>query len=110
MAIDAAITSLNDRPEWFVDLRTKHGFSSALSISSCSASDIAWAYPPMETAEGLLAHVLETGSLTVAGVQWAQGGVADYKTDPLKPTGFWVEYLGMRTCELYTHTHTHTHI
>jgi hypothetical protein len=92
-ALNAAITSLVTKPEWFVDLRTKHGFASALSIASCSPSETAWGYPKMTSATGLLARVLSTGKLTVAGVQWAQGGVADYKTDPLKPTGFWVEYL-----------------
>ena len=32
---------------------------------------------------------LESGELKVAGVQWSIPGVADYKTDPDSPTGFW---------------------
>jgi hypothetical protein len=38
-------------------------------------------------------RVVESGKLKVAGVQWSQGMVTDYKTDPLQPTGFWPEYL-----------------
>merc|ERR1719240_2214794 len=62
-----------------------------------------WSWPSAENADGLLARVLNSGKLRVAGVQWALPGAADYTTNPLAPTGFWPEYMTAIAKSMSTH-------
>jgi len=103
MAVDAALMELQGTSGWFHELRSTNGFNSALSVSSCTADATKWTYPTEVEATGLLKRVLESGELKVAGVQWSIPGVADYKTDPDSPTGFWPEYLTAIAEKLSTH-------
>jgi hypothetical protein len=91
-AVDAAMMELLGTQGWFHDLRTSSGYMNALSVFSCTPSSERWEYPAAAEATGILARVLSTGKLRVAGVKWS-GGAADYSTDPDNPTGFWPMYL-----------------
>ena len=93
MAIDAAIMELQGQKGWFHELRASSGYPDAMSVYSCTPDADKWEYPSEADAKGVLARVLRTGTLRVAGVQWANGGAADYKTDPLNPSGFWPKYM-----------------
>lgn len=92
-AVDAALMELQAEKGWFLGLRQSSGFSIAMSISSCTADPGKWSYPPASEAVGILARVLRTKKIRVAGVKWSKGGAADYKTDPNNPTGFWPAYM-----------------
>jgi len=92
-AVDAALMELQAEKGWFSNLRHTSGFTDAMSISSCTADLTKWSYPPAADAVGVLARVLRTKKIRVAGVQWSKGGAADYKTNPLSPTGFWPDYM-----------------
>jgi len=91
--IDAAVTRLSAQGGWWHKMTTKHEFTNALVVSSCTPDDAKWKWPETVGATGLWKRVLDSGKLKVAGVKWSQGMVADYKTNPLQPTGFWPEYL-----------------
>lgn len=88
MAVDAALMELQGTKGWFHQLRTSSGYTNAMGVFSCTPDPTKWVYPKAEDAAGLLKRVLDSGELKVAGVKWA-GGAADYKTDPINPTGFW---------------------
>jgi hypothetical protein len=92
-AVDAALMELQGEKGWFHQLRSSSGYANALGVFSCTPDADKWKYPKADEAEGLLKRVLDSGELKVAGVQWAQGGAADYKTNPDSPTGFWPSYL-----------------
>lgn len=92
-AVDTAITELTGQTDWFINLRTKYNFTAALQVLTCTADPEKWRYPPADEVTGFLAKVLRTGVVRVGGVQWAQPGVADYKTNPENPVGFYVDYL-----------------
>jgi len=85
-------------------LRLSTGFQHAIEVTSCTPQDSMWSWPSEETADGLLARVLSTGKLRVAGVQWTHpGGAADYTTNPSAPTGFWPEYMSAIAKSMSTH-------
>jgi len=92
-AVDAALMELQAEKGWFHQLRADTGFTVAMSIASCTPDEDKWQYPPASKAVGVLARVLRDQKIRVAGVQWSVPGVADYKTHPLNPTGFWPEYM-----------------
>lgn len=99
--VDAAITRLAGRGTWWNDQKIKHGFMNALQVFTCTPDDTKWTWPNAADATGLLKEVLDTSTLKVAGVEWNQAGVANYKVDP--PTGFWPEYLTEMVGEISTH-------
>lgn len=103
MAVDAAIMQLQGQKGWFHQLRSTSGYSSALGVYSCTPDDEKWIYPAAATAKGLLSRVLSTGVLKVAGVQWSKANAADYKTDPLNPTGFWPDYMNAIASKISAH-------
>jgi len=72
-------------------------------VYSCTPDSTKWKYPAKSEATGILARVLRTGKLRVAGVQWSAPNAADYKTDPLKPTGFWPGYMAAITEKMAKH-------
>lgn len=90
-AVDAAIMELQAEKGWFHALRQSSGFTIAMSISSCTPDTGKWQYPPASEAVGILARVLRTKKIRVAGVKWSGGGAANYKANP--PTGFWPGYM-----------------
>jgi hypothetical protein len=103
MAVDAAMMELQGANGWFTQLKTSTGYHNAMSVASCTPSTEKWGYPKAATATGLLKRVLDNGVLRVAGVKWSKGSQADYKTDPLNPTGFWPEYMKEIVAKLVAH-------
>eukprot|EP00240_Pyramimonas_obovata_P004322 CAMPEP_0118944498 /NCGR_PEP_ID=MMETSP1169-20130426/40411_1 /TAXON_ID=36882 /ORGANISM="Pyramimonas obovata, Strain CCMP722" /LENGTH=368 /DNA_ID=CAMNT_0006889995 /DNA_START=15 /DNA_END=1121 /DNA_ORIENTATION=+ len=106
MVVDAAITRLAGRDTWWTDQKNKHSFENAVQVFTCTPDDTKWIWPAMEEAHGLLKRVFDSGELKVAGVQWGDGSVANYKTDPENPTGFWPEYLDAMVAEINVHYNT----
>mmetsp|Transcript_132154 Transcript_132154/g.243059 ORF Transcript_132154/g.243059 Transcript_132154/m.243059 type:complete len:397 (+) Transcript_132154:90-1280(+) len=92
-AVDAALVSLHGQSGWLYNLRQSTGYIHPIEVTACTPKVSMWQWPSADTADGLLANVLQTGKLRVAGVQWKKGGAADYKTNPQAPTGFWPEYM-----------------
>lgn len=91
-AVDAAIMELQGQAGWFHTLRTSSGYTSAMSVFSCTPDATKWVYPAEAGAVGILRRVLRTNTLKVAGVQWSTStGAANYKADP--PAGFWPDYM-----------------
>lgn len=68
-------------------------YGTAEYVNTCTPADGKWPWPSVDEATGLWKRVVETGELKVAAVQWSNFEVADYKTNPESPTGFWPEYL-----------------
>jgi len=92
-AVDAAIVSLHSQTGWLHNLRQSTGYTHPIEVTTCTPKVSMWPWPSASNAEGLLADVLQTGKLRVAGVKWSKGGAADYITNPSAPTGFWPEYM-----------------
>lgn len=103
MAVDAALMELQSQKGWFHGMRASSGYSVAMSIASCTPDSNKWTYPPADKAVGILKRVLDTGKIRVAGVKWSKGGAADYKTNPLKPTGFWPKYMTAIAAQIASH-------
>ena len=100
-AIDAAIMELHGERGWFHSLRTGSGYANAMSVYSCTPDATKWVYPAEATATGILACVLRTNRLRVAGVQWSvTSGAANYRADP--PVGFWPAYMDAIVARLST--------
>ena len=102
-AVDAALMELQEQKGWFHNLRTTSGYTDAMSVASCTPDADKWSYPPADEATGILARVLSTRTLKVAGVQWARGGAADYITNPDSPTGFWPDYASAIVAKMSAH-------
>eukprot|EP00746_Dinoflagellata_sp_MGD_P058681 gnl/MRDRNA2_/MRDRNA2_25092_c0_seq1.p1 gnl/MRDRNA2_/MRDRNA2_25092_c0~~gnl/MRDRNA2_/MRDRNA2_25092_c0_seq1.p1 ORF type:complete len:368 (+),score=55.32 gnl/MRDRNA2_/MRDRNA2_25092_c0_seq1:104-1207(+) len=92
-AVDAALVSLHGQNGWLSSLRKTTGYAHPMEVTSCTPKAGMWSWPSAANADGLLANVLHTGRLRVAGVKWKNGGAADYQTNPEAPTGFWPEYM-----------------
>jgi hypothetical protein len=92
-AVDAALVSLHGENGWLHNLRQSTGYVHPIEVTSCTPKASMWSWPDAATADGLLADVLQTGKLRVAGVQWKLLPAADYKTNGAAPTGFWPEYM-----------------
>jgi len=78
-------------------------YGTAFDVSTCTPDDVKWPWPSIEKATGLWKRVVDSGELKVAGVQWSNEDVADYKTDPNNPSGFWPTYLQMVVDEINKH-------
>lgn len=68
-AVDAALTELYSTKGWLLGIKESNGYTHSVDIYGCSPDAEKWSYPPAEEATGLLKRVLDTGKLTVAGVQ-----------------------------------------
>lgn len=98
-AIDAAIMKLQGQKGWFHGLRTSSGYTNAMSVFSCTPDVSKWVFPAEAEATGILARVLRTNTLRVAGVKWsASSGAANYNAEP--PVGFWPGYMEAITAQL----------
>eukprot|EP00873_Tetraselmis_striata_P028745 jgi/Tetstr1/449009/TSEL_036234.t1 len=102
-AVDAALTELYSTQGWLLGIKESNGYTHSVDIYGCTPDATKWTYPDADEATGLLKRVLDTGKLTVAGVQWSTPGAADYKTDPENPTGFWPDYLEAVAAKLGSH-------
>lgn len=92
-AVDAAIVSLHSQAGWLHNLRQTTGYIHPIEVTTCTPTVSMWPWPSAASTEGLLADVLQTGKLHVAGVKWSKKDAADYITNPSAPTGFWPEYM-----------------
>lgn len=92
-AIDAAINQLQGTSKWFTNMKTTYSFVNAMYTSTCTPHDTRWSFPSKSSATGMLKRVFDSGVIRVAGVKWANGGIADYVTNPENPTGFWPKYM-----------------
>lgn len=92
-AVDAALVSLHGQNGWLHNLRQSTGYVHPIEVTSCTPKASMWSWPDASIADGLLAKVLQTGKLRVAGVQWKLLPAADYKTNGDAPSGFWPEYM-----------------
>lgn len=102
-AVDAAIVSLHGQNSWLHNLRTSTGYTHPIEVTTCTPKISMWSWPSATNADGLLARVLSSGKIRVAGVKWALPPAADYKTNPASPTGFWPEYMNAIAGAMSTH-------
>lgn len=102
-AVDAALVSLHGQNGWLHNLRQSTGYVHPIEVTSCTPSISMWSWPSASSADGLLANVLKTGNLRVAGVQWKLMPAADYKTNGDNPIGFWPEYMNAIASAMSAH-------